>query len=323
MPPHGDPNAHPNTPGSPPCGISSFIRSTISIRPPTLSPATSARVSTITPIRPRLSLNVYTPNGPLRVSTRTRGRVRTRVRGDSCVTDAAGHSKQTASAAVVILRIMSCSLESDVAGARGAGVHQLPHQADPFLPKFYELGILLTLPLLRQVAVDRGNAVFQLRHQRRRVSAEHATVGIVLLQGIFQCRGLLLCLIQLGVQRASIAATRPEQQDAGDRCGQRQTAGPRTPRPPLLRPLGPQHRLNCRPAVPRRSQRRQCLELRDPLVEAFELGLTRRAGGDVPARPHRRLTCPQRSQIFHRAMHHAFAPPPPPPAPTTPPRRAC
>src|SRR5882672_4872668 len=415
MPPHGDPKAHPNAPGSPPGGISSFSRSigpiisppistrpptsrssativalrasvprrysictvspgsssrarpinfmpgpdasssslsaftppravplkrvitsptlrpafsagplgvTPSIRAPTLSPVASARVSTITPMRPRLSLNVYTPNGPLRVSTRTRGRVRTRVRGDSCVTDAAGHSKQTASVAIVMLRIMYCSpsraLEPDVAGARGAGIHQLPHQADPFLPKFYELGVLYapappppppTLPPpLRPVVLDCGNAVFQLRHQGRGVPAEHPAVDIVLLQGIFQRCRLLLRLTQFGVEPAALPTLRLYQQDSRERRGNGETAGPGAPGPPFARPFGPQHRLNCGPAVPRRSQRGQRLQLRHALVEAFELGLTRRAGGDVPARPHRRLTCPQRSQIFHCAMHHDCAP---------------
>ena len=75
-----------------------------SIRAPTLSLVASARISTITPIRPRLSLKEWTPNGP--VSTRTRGRVLGR-RGVPCVVAAAGTIMQAASAATVKLRIIS------------------------------------------------------------------------------------------------------------------------------------------------------------------------------------------------------------------------
>ena len=78
---------------------------TPSIRAPILSPAASARVSTTTPMRPRLPLNEYTPSGP--VSTRTRGRARTRGCGASCVMDVAGQMRQAASAAIIELRIIA------------------------------------------------------------------------------------------------------------------------------------------------------------------------------------------------------------------------
>src|SRR2546430_15925488 len=101
---------------------------TPSILAPTLSPAASAFVSTTTPMRPRLPLNEYTPNGP--VSTRTRGRTRTRRCGAFCVTDAAGQIRQAARAALLKLRIIAVpqgSLEPDVTSPRRAGRHQLPH----------------------------------------------------------------------------------------------------------------------------------------------------------------------------------------------------
>src|SRR5438552_3791979 len=177
-----------------------------STRAPSLSPAASALGSTITPMRPRLSLNVYTPNGPSRVSTRTRGRGRVLGRrGASCATDTAGNTRPTASATTVQLRIIQLSSrlsEPDVASTRRAGVYQLPHQPDALLPQFDEFGVLYALLLLRQRAVENGNAVFELGHDRRRVTAQNATVDIVLLQGIFERRRLLFCLTQLGVERA-------------------------------------------------------------------------------------------------------------------------
>src|SRR5207237_548512 len=101
---------------------------TPSIRAPILSPAASARVSTTTPMRPRLPLKEYTPSGP--VCTRTRG------------------------------------------PARPPG---------------------------------------------RAMTAEHASVDVVLLQGIFERSGLLFRLGQLGVQVAALAEDRRlNQQDTGE-----------------------------------------------------------------------------------------------------------
>src|SRR3989441_4183206 len=182
-----------------------------STRAPTLSPAALARVSTITPMRPRLSPNAYIPNGPSRVSTRTRGRVLRR-RGVPCPLDAAGNSRQAASAATVQLRIIQFSsgpLEPDVTSARRAGGHQLPHQSDALLPKFYELGVLCARFALRECAIEHRNAVFQIRHQSRRVTAQHAAVDVVVLQRIFERCRLLLRLAQLGVELALFPRRRP------------------------------------------------------------------------------------------------------------------
>src|SRR5688572_6153236 len=202
-----------------------------SIRAPTLSPAVLARVSTITPIRPRLSENQYTPNGP--PSTRTRGRLRGRERSRvSCADDAAaGHRVQTASAASASLRIIvfsSRGLEPDVTSARGAGLHQLPHQPNALLPQPDQLGIALVraFDALRECAVENGNAVFQLREQRGGLPAQHAAFDVVLLKRVFECRGLLLCLAELGMQTLT---RRPEQQNCGERGGEREAAGPRAP----------------------------------------------------------------------------------------------
>src|SRR5207237_1161000 len=128
---------------------------TPSIRAPILSPAASARVSTTTPIRPRLPLKEYTPSGP--ASTRTRGRARTRGCGASCVMDVA-----------VPL------------------THIALHQGG-------------------EATIDNRNAIFELRHHGRAMTAEHASVDIVLLQGIFERSGLLFRLGQLGVQVAALA----------------------------------------------------------------------------------------------------------------------
>src|SRR5437660_527988 len=192
-----------------------------SIRAPILSPAASDRVSTMTPMRPRLLLKEYTPNGP--VSTRTRGRGRTRVCGASCDTDVAGQIREAANDAIIKLRIIAVlqsSLEPDVTSPRRAGRHQLPHQPDPLLPKLYEFGIPLTHITLRESgkgAVDIRNTIFELRHDRRGMTAQHASVDIVLVQGIFERSGLLFRLDQLGVQVATLAEDRRlDQQDSGE-----------------------------------------------------------------------------------------------------------
>src|SRR4029077_10308075 len=88
-------------------------------------------------------------------------------------------------------------LEPDVTSAGRAGIHQLPHQSDALVPKLDELGVLYALLLLREAAVDRGNAVLEVRDDRRCVTAQHTSLGVVLLQGVFECRGLLLHLTEL------------------------------------------------------------------------------------------------------------------------------
>src|SRR2546421_2304209 len=216
---------------------------TPSIRAPILPPAASARVSTTTPMRPRLPLKEYTPSGP--VSTRTRGRARTRGCGASCVMDVAGQMRHAASAAIITLRIIASpkgSLEPDVTSPRRAGRHQLPHQPDPLLPKFYKFGVPLTHIALHQggeAAIDNRNAIFELRHHGRAMTAEHASVDIVLLQGIFERSGLLFRLGQLGVQVAALAEDRPlNQQDTGEEsCGGERSApgAPAAPPPDPLR----------------------------------------------------------------------------------------
>ena len=88
------------------------------------------------------------------------------------------------------------------------------------LPKFYEFGVPLTHIALRQggqAAVDNRNAIFELRHDGRAMTAEHASVDVVLLQGIFERSGLLFRLGQLGVQLAALAEDRRlNQQDTGE-----------------------------------------------------------------------------------------------------------
>ena len=104
-----------------------------SIRAPTLSPVASARVSTTTPIRPRLSENANTLPGPL--STRTRGREGRR--GAACANARDGMIMLAAMAAKVHVRIILTllqGLEPDVANAGRAGVHQFPHQIHALLP---------------------------------------------------------------------------------------------------------------------------------------------------------------------------------------------
>src|SRR5438874_12513634 len=70
-------------------------------------------------------------------------------------------------------------LQADVASASRAGIHQLPHQIDPLLPEFHEFGVLRFRLPLHQVAVDYGNAVFQLCDEGRRVTAQNTTIYVI------------------------------------------------------------------------------------------------------------------------------------------------
>src|SRR5436190_2661201 len=278
---------------------------TPSMRAPTLSPVASARVSTTTPIRPRFSLYAKTLPGP--VSTRTRGCVLGR-RGVPCG-DAAAGIIRTASAATVNVRIISppgSRLEPDIASAGHVNADQLAHEPDALLPQFDEFSVLVTFCPLRQGAVAYGNAVFQIGNRGRRMTAQHATVGIDLFQTIFERRRLLVRLAQLGID--GVRRRRLHQQHGCDRGGEGETAGPRAPGAAAARAFRAQRRFDDGPAIARRVQGRKRLELRDTLIESLELRLTVRAGGDVAARPDRRLTCPQGSQIFHRAVHYVCAP---------------
>ena len=64
---------------------------------------------------------------------------------------------------------------------------------------------------LRQGAVEYGNAVLQLGHEGRRVTAQHAAIEIVLLQGVFERRRLLFGLAELGVELALVTTRRLNQ----------------------------------------------------------------------------------------------------------------
>ncbi len=86
------------------------------------------------------------------------------------------------------------------------------------LPQFYEFGVLLTHIALREGgkrAIDIRNAIFELRYDGRAMTAEHASVYVVVLQGVFEGRGLLFRLRELGVKVAALAdGRRLDQQDS-------------------------------------------------------------------------------------------------------------
>ena len=152
---------------------------------------------------------------PARGSLPSRGGWHAETGGEDCYHHIANH--------LALLR----ALEPDVASARGAGVHQFPHQANALLPKSDEFGVLCARFTLREGAVENGNAIFQVRHHGCGVTAQHAAVDVVVLEGIFKRCRLLLYLTQLGVELA--LARRLDQQDSGDRGGEGETAGPRPP----------------------------------------------------------------------------------------------
>src|ERR1700752_552621 len=160
--------------------------------------------------------------------------------------------------------------------------------------------------LLREGAVEHRNAIFQRRHHRGGMTAQHTAFDIELREGVFECRGPLLRLTELGVNLTG--TRRLDQQHGGDRGGEGETAAPRGPGTSAAGPPGAEPRLHRRPPIPRRSEGRQRIQLCHALVQLLLLRLTRPAGGDVPARPHRRFTCLQRLQIIHCAMHHVLAP---------------
>src|SRR2546422_1461962 len=294
------------------------------MRPPALSPAFSAgppgvtastlapglsvwgeaSVRTTTPIRPRLSLY---EKAEARGCRGGRGG-----RGGSGASSHAGPTSATATAAMIHFRnIMNGFLRASQPNIGDAGdvrVEQLLHQGHPLLPEFDELVVaqLRRRPAQPgQLAVDDGNAVFQLGHQGSRPAAHHASRGVVALELFLQGRRLLLRPRQLGgVDLPRLE--RREHDQSGDRRGGRESDAAPAPHPTPA--LGEDGVADRGPAVARRPERRQRLEPGDPLVQRLQLRLARRALVQVPARPGRPFVGPQREQIVHRAVHHGAAP---------------
>src|SRR5207245_1890041 len=131
---------------------------------PSLSLSGEASVRTTTPMRPRLSL--YEKAKP-RGARGARGG-----RGGCCAASHAGPMTATATAAMIhFFNIMNGFLRASQPNIGDAGdvrVDQLLHQRHPILPEFDEL-VVAQLRLRPahpgELAVDDGNAVFQLGHQ--------------------------------------------------------------------------------------------------------------------------------------------------------------
>src|SRR5437879_341342 len=270
---------------------------------PSLSASESGWVFTTTPIRPRLSS----------AKTKARGcRGGRGGRGGCCPSSHAGPMSATVTAAMIHFRnIMNGFLRASQPNIGDAGdvrVDQLPHQGHPLLPEFDELGVaqLRRRPAQPgQLAVDDGNAVFQLGYQGGRPTAHHATRGIVALELFLQGRRLLLRPRQLG----SVDLPRPERREhdqPGDRRSGRESDA--TPAPYAAPPLGDDRVADRGPAVACWPERRQRLEPGDTLVQRLQLRLARRAVVQVPTRPRRAFVGSQREQIVHRAVHHGAAP---------------
>src|SRR5213594_2723921 len=271
---------------------------------PSLSLSGEASVRTTTPMRPRLSLYE---------KARARGcRGGRGGRGGCCASSHAGPMSATVTAVMIhFFNIMNGFLRASQPNIGDAGdvrVDQLLHQRHPILPEFDEL-VVAQLRLRPahpgELAVDDGNAVFQLGHQGGRPTAHHASRGIVALELFLQGRRLLLHPRQLG----SVDLPRPERREhdqPGDRRSGRESDA--TPAPHAAPPLGDDRVADRGPAVACRPERRQRLEPGDALVQRLQLRLARRALIQVPARPRRDFVGSQREQIVHRAVHHGAAP---------------
>src|SRR5712692_8667857 len=277
---------------------------------PSLSVSGEASVRTTTPIRPRFSLY---EKAQARGCPGARGlRGGRGGRGGCCAASHAGPMSATATAAMIHFRnIMNGFLRASQPNIGDAGdvrVEQLLHQGHPLLPEFDELVVaqLRRRPAQPgELAVDDGNAVFQLGHQGGRPAAHHASRGVVALELFLQGRRLLLRPRQLG----GVDLPRPERREhdqSGDRRSGRESD---TAPAPHSTPARGEDRVADRgPAVARRPERRQRLEPGDPLIQRLQLRLARRALVQVPARPGRPFVGPQREQIVHRAVHHGAAP---------------
>src|SRR5881394_4082837 len=190
---------------------------TASMRAPSLSLVASAFVLTTTPMRPRLPANVYPPNGPVSTRVRTRERVLARARGAGSCATATDERVIAASAATIQLRFMvglSGPSQAHVASSADAHVHQLAHQVHPLFPELYEFGVLrlrLERAPPRQVAIDDGNPVLQLRHLRCHAPGQHPAIDVIVLELVFERGGLILGHGKLGVQRTGAAQSRSEE----------------------------------------------------------------------------------------------------------------
>src|SRR5207247_11252046 len=182
---------------------------------PSLSLSGEASVRTTTPMRPRLSL--YEKAKP-RGARGARGG-----RGGCCAASHAGPMTATATAAMIhFFNIMNGFLRASQPNIGDAGdvrVDQLLHQRHPILPEFDEL-VVAQLRLRPahpgELAVDDGNAVFQLGHQGGRPTAHHASRGVVALEIFLHGRLLMLPSRQPGKgDPPSPELRRPEH--AGDR----------------------------------------------------------------------------------------------------------
>src|SRR5213080_4374935 len=284
---------------------------TPSIFAPSLSTWESGWVFTTTPIRPRLSsCKTKTPGG--------RGGRRGR-----CAARLAGQAASMAAAITIQVRcIIRCSFgasQPHVSGASDVDAHELLHELHALLPQCDEVGgtrLGLRGAQLCQLAVDDGNAVFQGGGERRGAAARHPPVGVVPLELLLQRRRLLFHSRQLGGVDG-LGPERPEHEEPRERRGR----GEARDAPPLAAPapLG-QHGVPHRgPAVPRRSARRQRLQLRDALVQCLELGPARRASHRVLPRPRGPFPGRERQQVVHRAVHHRATPS----SSSMPRRRAC
>src|SRR2546430_9825970 len=199
---------------------------------PSLSASESGWLFTTTPIRPRLSS----------AKTKARGcRGGRGGRGGCCPSSHAGPMSATATAAMIhFLNIMNGFLRASQPNIGDAGdvrVDQLLHQGHPLLPEFDEL---VVAPLRRrpaqpgQLAVDDGNAVFQLGHQGGRSAAHDASRGVVALELVLQGRRLLLRPRQLGCADLPRPERREHDQPGDRRSGRESDATPAPHAAPAL-----------------------------------------------------------------------------------------
>src|SRR6266513_667156 len=273
---------------------------TPSIFAPSLSTWESGWVFTTTPIRPRLSsCKTKTPGG--------RGGRRGR-----CAARLAGQAASMAAAITIQVRCMiRCSFgasQPHVSGASDVDAHELLHELHALLPQCDEVGrtrLGLRGAQLRQLAVDDGNAVFQGGGERRGAAARHPPVGVVPLELLLQRRRLLFHSRQLG----GVDGLRPERPEH-EEPGERRSRSEARDAPPLAAPapLGQNGVPHHGPAVPRRTPRRQRFQLRNALVQRFELRPARPASRRVLPRPRGPFSGNERQQVVHRAVHHRPTP---------------
>src|SRR6266513_1069347 len=141
--------------------------------------------------------------------------------------------------------------------------------------------------------------------ERRGAAARHPPVGIVALQLLLERRRLLLHAGELG----GVDGLRPERPEH-EEPGERRSRSEARDAPPLAAPapLGQNGVPHHGPAVPRRTPRRQRFQLRNALVQRFELRAARPASRRVLPRPRGPFSGNERQQVVHRAVHHRPTP---------------